>query len=63
VETLGDVRPSGPRIRGPGGHLYIDDHIRRVSLSTRPRRGLRWLLRLTIAALVAAIIIGVIKTL
>jgi hypothetical protein len=43
--------------------MYIDAHIRETSISTRPRRGLRWMLRLTIAALVAAVIIGVIKTL
>jgi hypothetical protein len=54
AQTLGEVRPGGPRIRA---------HIRETSISTRPRRGLRWMLRLTIAALVAAVIIGVIKTL
>jgi Mg2+/citrate symporter len=43
--------------------MYIDAHIRDVSMSTRPRRGLRWILRFTIAALVVAVIIGVIKTL
>jgi hypothetical protein len=59
AQTLGEVRPSGPAIRGPGGHLYIDAHIRETSISTRPNRGLRWALRLTIAALVAAVIIGV----
>jgi hypothetical protein len=63
AQTLGEVRPGGPTIRGPGGHIYVDAHIREVSMSTRPRRGLRLTLRLTIAALVAAVIIGVIKTL
>lgn len=63
VKTLGEIKPSGPSIRGPGGHMYIDAHIRDATKSTRPRRGLRWMLRIIILVTVVAIIIGVIKTL